>query len=138
MPNIPLRLVLHGFAVVDCDTTVADAESSMRRSKQQAIPVLNADGTVFGLLTRANLAAFRSRPLNNPRATRVREICDASAPRWQEETGCGIVTRKTGNGLPNLVLDSDDRLLGLAMADGTTGASHAFSTLFPSDSARLH
>lgn len=65
------------FLFVDSDMTVAEAQEYMDEADLDAIPVLNPDRTVFGLLTQKNLAQFHRRPLNNPRAFHAWEICDA-------------------------------------------------------------
>ncbi len=65
------------FPYVDCDVTVAEAEECFEQQGLAMLPVLNPDRSVFGVLTAQNLLQFYQRPLNNPRATHVWEVCDA-------------------------------------------------------------
>lgn len=69
------------FSFVDCDTTVAEAEEYFQQDGINALPVLNPDRTIFGLLTPKNLVQFHQRPLNNPRAFHAWEICDTRPPQ---------------------------------------------------------
>lgn len=70
-------IMLSDFPFVDADATVAEAELFFELDTISALPVLNPDRTVFGLLTPKNLASFYRRPLNNPQAFHAWEICDA-------------------------------------------------------------
>lgn len=65
------------FPFVDSNTTVAEAEAFFESGGVNALPVLNPDRSVFGLLLPRHFAAFHRRPLNNPRAFHAWEICDA-------------------------------------------------------------
>lgn len=68
--------MLTDFPFVDCNASVAEAEEFFERSDLAALPVLNPDRTVFGLLTPKHLAAFHRRPGANARAAHAWEICE--------------------------------------------------------------
>lgn len=70
-------IMVTDFPFVDCDVTVSEAEECFERGGLNALPVLNPDRTVFGLLTPRDFARFYRRPDNNPRAAHAWEICDA-------------------------------------------------------------
>ena len=75
--TVAAEIMKADFQFVGSDVTVAEAEEHMDELGLDAIPVLNPDRTVFGLLTQKNLAHFHRRPLNNPRAFHAWEVCDA-------------------------------------------------------------
>lgn len=69
-------IMLKDFPFVDCDVTVAEAQDCFEKGDLTALPVLNPDRTVFGLLEPAHFAAFYRRPSSNPRAIHAWEICE--------------------------------------------------------------
>lgn len=76
MPRTAKEIMLTDFPFVDCNVTVAEAEDIFEAARVAALPVLNPDRTVFGLLTLRHLAAFYRRRHGNPRACHSWEICD--------------------------------------------------------------
>ena len=60
--------------VVDCDETVAEVEEKLACSDMAALPVLNPDHSVFGVVGSADVMRFL-RSGGNEHATRAWEIC---------------------------------------------------------------
>ena len=63
-----------GTLVVDCDETVAEVEEKLAASDTAALPVLNPDHSVFGIVGSADIMRFL-RNGGNEHATRAWEIC---------------------------------------------------------------
>lgn len=63
-----------GTLVVDCDETVAEVEEKLAHSDIPALPVLNPDHSVFGIVASADIMRFL-RNGGNEHATRAWEIC---------------------------------------------------------------
>lgn len=107
------------FVFVDGDMTVLEAEDFMEECGLDAVPVLNPDRTIFGLLTQKNLARFYRRPLNNPRAFHAWEICDsrplaASALTPIDELAGQLLETNCSHAL---VVDDNRQLVGVISTD---------------------
>lgn len=107
------------FQFVGSDVTVAEAEEFMDEAGLEAVPVLNPDRTVFGLLTQKNLAHFHRRPLNNPRAFHAWEICDARPLATSAITPVEDVIDKVleTNCTHVMVVDENRHLVGVISTD---------------------
>ena len=107
------------FSFVDCDTTVAEAEEYFQRDGVTALPVLNPDRTVFGLLTPKNLAQFHQRPLNNPRAFHAWEICDTRPPQAAPAMALAdlVVAVLEAPAREVLIVNDEQQLVGVISTD---------------------
>lgn len=109
-------IMLSDFPFVDADATVAEAELFFELDAVSALPVLNPDRTVFGLLTPRNLANFYRRPLNNPQAFHAWEICDARPLLTSAASSLEDVTQALlGSTARHVLVVSDDeqQLVGM-------------------------
>lgn len=116
-------IMLTDIPFVEADATVAAAEACMAASGSDALPVLNPDATVFGLITQKNLVEFYRRPLNNPRAFHAWEVCDARPLATSPNTSADDVAERLLDANCSLVLvvDDDRRLRGMITAEGLLG-----------------
>lgn len=117
------------FAFVDCDATVAEAEEFFESGELSALPVLNPDRTVFGLLTPRNLAHFHRRPLNNPRAFHAWEICDARPLVTMGDTTVDELTSALLDSPAHhvLIINEEQQLIGVVATEHLL-QNHAMST----------
>ena len=53
---------------------VEKVEADMNRFRVYALPIVNSDGTVFGIITATDLSQFRTAK-KNPKAVRAWELC---------------------------------------------------------------
>lgn len=124
-----------GFRFVDCDTTVAEAEDYLEQDGVAALPVLNPDRTVFGLLTPKNVLHFYRRPLNNPRAFHAWEICDARPLLATADSSLDDMTAAlTESSAPCLLVVNPERqIIGVISAEILLQqhAAHALSEPLP-------
>lgn len=107
------------FPFVDCDVTVAEAEECFEQGGLAALPVINPDRTVFGILTPQNLVQFYHRPLNNPRATHAWEICDARPLTAAASSSLGgIASALLASSKSHALIVNDDlELVGVVTTD---------------------
>jgi CBS domain-containing protein len=112
-------VMLTDFPSVDSNATVAEAEEYFGQDGVLALPVMNPDRTVFGLLTPQNLAHFHQRPLNNPRAFHVWEICDARPPAVTPDMSLEEVAQAVllTSGRHVLVINKDRELVGVITSE---------------------
>lgn len=103
------------FPFVDCNATVAEAEELFEQGGVNALPVLNPDRSVFGLLLPKHLAAFHRRALNNPRAFHAWEICDARPLVGVASSDLQDVTSAllTSDARHVLIVNDDRQLIGV-------------------------
>ncbi|HEX7047533.1 MAG TPA: CBS domain-containing protein [Gammaproteobacteria bacterium] len=107
------------FPFVDCDVTVAEAEECFEQNGLTALPVLNPDRTLFGVLTPQNLIQFYRRPLNNPRASHAWEICDArpltaAATSPLSEIAGALLESSRSHAL---IVNDENQLVGMVSTD---------------------
>lgn len=126
--------MLRNFVFVDADMSVFEAEEFMDECRLDAVPVLNPDRTIFGLLTQKNLAQFHRRPLNNPRAFHAWEICDSRPLATSAVTPVEEIVGQLleTNGSHALVIDDNRQLVGVITTDLLLDTlSPASKTRFP-------
>lgn len=116
------------FIFVDSNAMVAEAEELVAELHLKALPVLNPDRTVFGLLAPEHQERFHSRPLNNPRAFHTWEICEAypllASPHTPVEEL--VETIREPRSTHVLVVNEDRELPGMIAAEQLPGVDPAF------------
>lgn len=118
MASTAADIMQSDFPYVDCDVTVAEAEECFAQDDLVALPVLNPDRTVFGVLTPLNLVQFYRRPLNNPRATHAWEVCDARPVTAHETTALADIASFLVDSSRShaLIVNDEGQLLGMISA----------------------
>jgi CBS domain-containing protein len=73
--DLPIsKLMARTLHTVSTEEPVEQVEADMNRFRVYALPIVNADNTVFGIISATDLAQFRAAK-KNPKAVRAWELC---------------------------------------------------------------
>lgn len=113
------EIMQNDFVFVDCNATVAEAEEFFETGNLAALPVLNPDRTVFGVLTPQNLVAFHRRGDTHPGASHAWEICDARPLVATADTSLDEIAEAVllTSGRNVFIVNADRQLVGVITSD---------------------
>lgn len=112
------ELMATDFPIVDCNETVADIEAKLTETSFDAIPVLNPDHTVFGMVSQADVIRFH-KGNGNVRVTQAWEVC---SPRpcmlhVDDSLDHALACYAEAQFREIVVLDRQERLAGLLRSE---------------------
>lgn len=103
-------------STADSQDTIEKVEALMERRKLSAVPVVDAQGAVFGILTLLDLLHFHARG-KNAKALRAWELCTYKPISVAPETKATVVAQlMLRNKIHHIVVEDQGRLQGIVSA----------------------